>query len=123
MNPIRAGRFVAAGRRFPDSRAAPRYPMIAPAEVTEPLSKRNVNGWTSVISLTGCFVRAADAPTAGTVVRLRIERDGKAFETWAQVARVRPEEGMGIAFFDTAQTQMNLLRQWIAELAQAGTKQ
>jgi hypothetical protein len=114
---------LAAGERFPDSRAALRYPMIALAEITEPLKKRTVNGWTSVISLTGCYVRAADPPTAGTVVRLRIERDGATFETWAQIAHVRPNDGMGLAFFDTRQAQMDVLRGWIAELARAATKQ
>lgn len=97
--------------------------MIALAEIIEPLKKLTVNGWTSVISLTGCFVRAANAPTAGTVVRLKIERNGAAFETWAQIAHVRPNDGMGLAFFDTARTQMDVLRGWTAELAQATKKQ
>ncbi|HZH81964.1 MAG TPA: PilZ domain-containing protein, partial [Phototrophicaceae bacterium] len=65
---------LVAGERFPDSRAAPRYPLIAPAEITEPLSKRSIAGSIAVISLTGCYFRAAKAPSAGTVVRLRIER-------------------------------------------------
>lgn len=114
---------LAAGEHFPDSRAVPRYPMMALAEITEPLSKRSTAGRASVISLTGCFVRVVDAPTAGTVVRLRIERDGNTFETWAQIVHVRPNDGMGLVFFDTAQSQMEVLRKWIAELAQAATKQ
>lgn len=114
---------LAAGERFPDSRAALRYSMIALAEITEPLNKRTINGWTSVISLTGCFVRAAEAPTAGTVVRLRIRGTGATFETWAQIAHVRPNDGMGLAFFDTARTQMDVVRGWIAELARATKKQ
>lgn len=114
---------LAAGERYPDSRAALRYPMIALAEITEPLNKRTINGWTSVISLTGCFVRAAEAPIAGTVVRLRIQANGATFETWAQIAHVRPNDGMGLAFFDTARTQMDVLRGWIAELAQEARKQ
>lgn len=114
---------LTAGARFPDSRAALRYPMIALAEITEPLNKRTINGWTSVISLTGCFVRAAAAPCPGTVVRLRVQANGAAFETWAQIAHVRPNDGMGLAFFDTARLQMDVLRGWIADLAQATTKQ
>lgn len=54
---------LVAGGRFPDSRAAPRYPLIAPAEIIEPLSKRSVTRTVSVISLTGCYFRIADAPT------------------------------------------------------------
>ena len=97
--------------------------MIALAEITEPLNKRTINGWTTVISLTGCFVRAAEAPTAGTVVRLRIRGSGAVFETWAQIAHIRANDGMGLAFFDTARAQMDVLREWIAELAQAAKKQ
>lgn len=118
---VKARAYPAAGARFPDSRAAARYPLVSAAEVIEPLTKRSTNGSISVISVTGCFFRSTDSVTAGTVVRLRIERDGSTFETWAQVVHVRAE-GMGIAFFDTAQNQLNLLRQWIAELAQAATK-
>jgi hypothetical protein len=95
--------------------------MAAFAEVIEPLSKRHMMGSITIISVTGCFFRSADHTDAGTVVQLRIERNGSTFESWAQVAHVRPEEGMGLAFFDTTQARMNLLKQWIAELA--GTKQ
>jgi hypothetical protein len=97
--------------------------MLAFANLVEPLSKRQLVGSTTVISATGCFFRASDTVTPGTVVRLQIERDGKTFETWAQVAHVRPDEGMGLAFFDTAQTQRILLKHWIAELARPAAKQ
>jgi hypothetical protein len=110
---------IPAGQRFPDSRAAPRYPVIALAEVIEPLSKRPLMGSITIISATGCFFRAAESVAPGTVVRLKIERDGERFETWAQVAHVKPEDGMGLAFFDTPQPQKDCLLRWIAELAQA----
>jgi hypothetical protein len=87
--------------------------MRALAEVTEPVSRRRVTGWTSAISDNGCHVRAAEALAAGTIVQLRIERDGKAFETWARVADTISQEGMGLAFFETAQAQRELLKSWI----------
>lgn len=104
---------VGAGERFPKTRALPRYSITALAEVIEPVSRRSVTGWTSVISDGGCHVRAADALAAGTIVKLRIQQDGGTFETWARVADAIPQEGMGLAFFDTAQHQRDLLKVWM----------
>jgi hypothetical protein len=106
---------VVAGERFPKARTLPRYPITALAEIVEPVSRRKVTGWTSAISDAGCHVRAADALATGTIVQLRIERKGITFETWARVASALPEDGMGLAFFDTAPTQRDLLKKWMEE--------
>jgi hypothetical protein len=108
---------VVAGERFPKSRALPRYSITALAELVEPVSRKRVTGWTSAISDTGCHVRAGDALAAGTIVQLRIQQEGRTFETWARVADAVPEEGMGLAFFDTAQPQKDLLKTWMAKAA------
>jgi hypothetical protein len=105
---------VGAGERFPKTRALPRYSITALAEVIEPVSRRRVTGWTSLINDNGCHVRAADALAAGTIVQLRIQQEGGVFETWARVADAVPEEGMGLAFFDTEQSQRELLKAWMA---------
>jgi hypothetical protein len=107
---------VVAGERFPKVRTLPRYPITALAEIIEPVSRRRVTGWTSAISDAGCHVRAADALATGTIVQLRIEQKGNTFETWARVASALPEEGMGLAFFDTAQKQRDLLKKWMEEV-------
>lgn len=107
---------VVAGERFPKLRSLPRYAIIALAELTEPMTKRRVTGWTSLISDNGCHVRAADTLAAGTIIQLRIEREGKTFETWARVADAVAQDGMGLAFFDTAQPQRDLLRTWMASV-------
>jgi hypothetical protein len=114
VSKVPARQAVVAGERFPKSRALTRYAIIALAELTEPMSKRRVTGWTSLISDNGCHVRAADTLPPGTIVQLRIERDGKAFETWARIADAIAQEGMGLAFFDTAQPQKDLLKTWMA---------
>ena len=106
---------VVAGERFPKVRTGPRYSITALAEVVEPVSRRRVTGWTSLISESGCHVRAADGMPAGTIVKLRIEQQGRTFETWARVAQTVPEEGMGLAFLDTTEPQKGLLRTWMAE--------
>ena len=111
---------VVAGERFPKVRTAQRYSIIALAEVIEPVSRRRVTGWTSLISDGGCHVRAADGMAAGTIVKLRIEQAGRIFETWARVAQTVPEEGMGLAFFDTTEPQKALLRAWMIDAGREG---
>jgi hypothetical protein len=106
---------VTAGGRFHKDRAQPRYSITALAEVVEPVSRRRVTGWTSLISDSGCLVRAKDPLAMGTIVKLRIEQDGKTFETWARVANASAEDGMGLAFFDTAQSERDTLKCWMAE--------
>jgi hypothetical protein len=106
---------VVAGGRFPKDRAAIRYPIHALAEASEPVSRRSVTGWTSLVSLSGCYVRASDALPAGTIVQLRIQQAGRTFETWARVVDMMPNEGMGLAFFDTAEDQRELLKKWFGE--------
>jgi hypothetical protein len=118
MSRIPAKQLVVAGERFPKSRAQPRYSITALAEVIEPVSKRRISGWTSAISDKGCHVRASDPLAAGTIVQLCIEQDGRRLERWARVANAVPPEGMGLAFFDTAESERSLLKTW---LERAGT--
>lgn len=80
------------------------------------MSKRRLTGWTSLISDNGCHVRAADTLATGTIVQLRIEREGKIFQTWARVADAVAQEGMGLAFFDTAEHQRDLLKTWMVSV-------
>jgi PilZ domain len=107
---------LTAGHRFPNTRAARRYPIVARSEAIEPLTGQRVAGQTSVISLTGCYVCATDVILAGAIVRLRIERCVTTFNTWARVANVVPGEGVGLAFLDTEQAEMDILKGWIQEV-------
>jgi PilZ domain len=106
-----------AGGRYAQPRTAPRYPMIAQAQIYEPLSRIRIEGRTTQISVKGCYVDAADSLPRNTVVELRIVRDHREFETWARVAQVDENTGMGLAFLgsstkDSAQTMAD----WIREL-------
>jgi hypothetical protein len=108
---------VVAGERFPKTRRLPRYSITALAEVTEPVSRKSVSGWTSLISDTGCHVRATDPLDAGTIVQLRLQQKGIVFQTRARVADALPAEGMGLAFFDTEPSQRDILKRWMADAA------
>ena len=119
MNRVPSRRSVVAGERFAKSRSVPRYPIIALVEVVEPVGRSSVTGWTSTISDNGCHVRAVSSLTAGSIVRLQIEQKGKVFQTWARVASVLPEEGMGLSFFDTDPAQKEILKRWMEEFETA----
>jgi PilZ domain len=106
---------VTAGGRFPNRRSLPRYTIVALVEVVEPVSQARADGWTSTISDTGCHVRAANLLPLGEIVQLKIEREGQRFQTWARVASAVPDEGMGLAFFDTDPEQRKTLKRWMDE--------
>ena len=105
-----------SGERFPFTRKSPRYRFRASAELIEPIGKQHVSGRTSVISETGCQIRAIESLNLGTTVQLSIEREGISFKTSALVTSVMPES-MGLVFLNTEKSQMEILRQWIAEAA------
>jgi hypothetical protein len=122
VDKISAGRSVAAGQRFPDTRQAPRYPVAAASQALDPLTGQELAGWISVISRSGCYFRTVTTLEAGKILQLRIERSGAFLETWARVVHEIRGDGMGLAFFDAVPSHMELLKQWIAELAQAMAK-
>jgi hypothetical protein len=117
-----AARAFTAGERFPDSRRATRYPITARSEVIEPVGNKYVVGCVTVISVTGCYFRTVDTFEAATLLKLRIEWRGARFQTWARVAHSIPGDGMGLAFFDTDPSTMELLKKWTDELAAADAK-
>lgn len=110
-------RTVAAGQRYPEARRAPRYPISAPAHAIEPLTGREIAGWVSIISRSGCYFRTVDTQQAESILQLRIEWSESVFETWARTVHAIAGDGMGIAFIDTEPPQLEILARWIADLA------
>lgn len=115
MNRGRSKEAVVGGGRFPNSRCAPRYPFLALAELLEPVGRLQITGHTSTISDIGCQVQTANSLTVGTIVQLKIEQEGKVFQTWARVASVTPELGMGLSFLDTKAAHRETLKGWIEQ--------
>jgi hypothetical protein len=81
--------------------------------------ERHFGGATSVISLSGCYFRAADTFLPGMVLRLKIQWHGTSLGTWARVAHAVSGDGMGLAFLRTDDSQNEILKQWLQELASA----
>jgi hypothetical protein len=97
-------------------RAVRRCQLVASAEVTERDAQTRVSARISEIGLGGCYIDTLSPFPAGTLVQIRIIRDGGAFECEAKVVYVQDGFGMGIAFTNIALDQRRLLQNWIADL-------
>jgi len=114
-----AANAASSGESFapPESkRAVRRIQLVASAEVTERGSETQLSARTSEIGLGGCYVDTLSPFPDGTLVHVRIIRDGGVFECEAKVVYTHASFGMGIAFTNIALDQRRLLQNWIGEL-------
>lgn len=118
MGEVAIGR-LNAGTRFPDRRATPRFAFDADLEMIDPVEQKQISGRVTVLSHKGCFARTQGPMAHGTVVRIRIHREGKVFETWARATPSHPETETGVVliFLDTPPEQAQILATWIEALA------
>jgi len=96
-------------------RRAPRYKLIANAEVVELQSDRHFKARTSEVSLLGCYVNSVNWLPAGTEIRLRVTRDDSTFAALGTVVRSTPAMGMGVKFSVIELDQQALLKKWLTE--------
>lgn len=101
---------------YENRRSAPRYSLIATAELTEPASGVRISGRISEVSRKGCYIDLLNTLPKGTLVQVRISRDRGTFATPAKIVYVQEGMGMGIAFLDTPVDQLKILDSWLAEL-------
>ncbi len=83
---------------FTPQRAAPRHLFLAPIQLTDLQSEKQLAAHTKDLNLFGCFVETLSPFPQGTKVRLRISRAGAHVTALGKVANSRPNAGMGIAF-------------------------
>lgn len=96
-----------------------RCPFVASAEVTDLSSETRQTGRISELGIGGCYIKAADPFSTGTLVQLRIFRGQSVFETKAEVVyshEAQLNTGMGLTFLDLALDQRSLLEDWLAEI-------
>lgn len=105
-----------AGARYPQVRAMPRYRLVAQADIYEPLSRTRLQARTTEIGANGCYVDVTNPFARNTVVELRILWNHSEFRTWARVAYVREDFGMGLTFLGTLAKQSQTIADWIREL-------
>jgi hypothetical protein len=101
-----------------ERRQAPRYALIAEAEIVELGSKSRVQAKTSDFSLVGCFMNSAKSLPIGSKVEVKVRRGAESFTAQGLVARVHPM-GMGVSFSKIQRDQESLLNKWLGEASHA----
>ncbi len=107
---------TASGLPFGQRRTVPRYSLIATAEVLEPVTDARMSGRISEISRKGCYLDILNTLPMDTALQLRITRDQGSFTTMARIIYVQEGIGMGLAFVNPSQDQLQILDTWLAEL-------
>jgi len=100
----------------PDRRQAPRYSVVAVADVTDSENGKLLSGTITQISRSGCYVDSPKTLPVGTTLKVIIFRDQQTFVAKANVIHVQEQMGMGVAFVDAAKDQFEILNSWLAEL-------
>jgi PilZ domain len=100
-----------------DRRSAPRYRLIADAEVIEILSDTQLKARTSDLSIGGCFLDMLNPSPRGTEIRVRISHAASTFTAFGRVAFVVPNIGMGVAFTKVDGDQVAVLQGWLAPMS------
>jgi hypothetical protein len=97
-----------------ERRRAPRYQLIADAEVLELRTNNRLKAKTSDVSLVGCFMNTAWSLPTGTEIQVKLTRREGIFMSKGVVARAQPM-GMGVSFSNLKKDQQELLQNWLAD--------
>ena len=103
-----------------ERRRAPRYPIIADAEITEIASETKLGAKTSDLSAGGCFLDMLNPSTEGTEIVVRISRADSTFAARGKVVFQFPNMGMGVMFTSVPTSQQAVLEKWLEELSGGG---
>jgi len=102
-----------------ERRQAPRYRLVAIAELTDPEDAKLVSGKVAQISRKGCYVDTPKTFPVGTSLKVIIVRDQRTFVAKANIIHVQEQMGMGMTFLDPPEDQLKILDSWLAELPSA----
>jgi hypothetical protein len=101
----------------PERRVQTRFPFTASADVYELRSQTRLNGRCSDLSVGGCYIDTLSPFPVGAVVRVRLVRDSRAFESAAVITYAHNSMGMGLSFTGMKREDQEVLRSWIADLS------
>jgi len=96
-------------------RSQRRRQFTASVLVFEPKSETLLRARTSDLASDGCFVDTLNPLAKGTMVKVRIEKKGACFESWAKVVYSLESMGMGLAFESVGPEQLWVLHEWMNE--------
>ena len=103
-----------------ERRRAPRYPIIADAEVTEIASETTLSAKTSDLSAGGCFLDMLNPSPEGTEIVVKISYADATFTVRGRVVFLFPNMGMGVMFTNVPASQQAILEKWLAALSAGG---
>jgi hypothetical protein len=63
----------------------------------------------------GCFIDTLNPFAPGTMLKVRIDKGGASFETWAKVVYSLSSMGMGLVFHFVAPEQLWVLHEWLGD--------
>lgn len=101
-------------------RGAPRYGLIATAEVTDSASGMKLSGRISELSRKGCYLDTLNPLPTGTLVNVRITRDQGTLLAKGKIVYTQDGMGMGVTFLDLQKDQLEIIDSWLAEFPPAG---
>ena len=87
------------------------------AEFAETASMMCIEGRVTEITSKACYVNTPSPFAVDTLVKVFISRAGRTFTTRGKVVYMHPQIGMGIAFVDSPQNQLELLNSWLGHAA------
>jgi hypothetical protein len=99
-----------------ERRRAPRYPIIADAEVTEIASEAKLSAKTSDLSLGGYFLDMLNPSPEGTEIAVRISRTDTTFTARGRVVFLFPNMGMGVMFTSVPASQQAVPEKWLGRV-------
>ena len=95
-----------------ERRRAPRYPLIAAAEIIEPRTNLRLRGRTADLSLVGCYVELRNALPVGTEIKVQIIHNDVIFAALGVIAWRQPNT-IRIKFTDVQLDQHEILEKWL----------
>jgi PilZ domain len=95
-------------------RTVPRYTFVAVAEITEVATKTCISGRITEISRKGCYIDTLNPLPINTPLAMVICRDGGSFATKGKVIYIHAGIGMGVAFLESDDDQLQKLDSWLA---------
>lgn len=100
-----------------ERRSVPRYAFVATTELTDAKNASKLSGRVAEISRYGCYVDIANVLPVGTILNIRISCDDGVFGTKGRILYIQEHIGMGIAFLETPDDQLQILDSWLAKLS------
>src|SRR5689334_14056833 len=96
-------------------RSQSRKPFVASVLVFEPQSETHLRARIADLGPDGCFIDTLNPFAPGTMLKVRIDKGGTSFETWAKVVYSLSSMGMGLVFHFVAPEQLWVLHEWLSD--------